>query len=260
MVESEKRAEMRKVPRLSESEKREIAARYARGESLEALRSEFGCWRCHAQRAVRKYGGRLRAGDDGPLRCRICGEPAAGNSKRNLCAGHVRRFCSRCEAEMPEGRVCRWCYACGAANKEQLYARRLPCSQCGTKIRTPRSTVCADCAMAIYRMQRQVALAHPKACADCRIPLPKGRINRRCLRCHRKWERARRRDRRRLGLHRCVMCGTNLRLADQSLCKGCNTMVANFRRAWHAGNEVARRLGTIKTPRRWQEARETGDE
>jgi len=239
-------------PRLTEEQKQELAQRYTAGEMLPALVAFYRTWTANAKWAIRKYGGTLRPEDTQPRVCRVCGENVPSPTKRNLCPAHIRQYCSRCDEKLPKGRVCRWCAACDAANKERLYARGGLCSLCGKHERTPRSTLCAHCQDAAYLAERQVRLAHPGRCLDCQAALPPGRVSRHCTDCDRKHEMWRRRDRQRRGEHRCRQCGDPLRLKDQTYCKGCTTMIQNWRRAWHRGNEVARQLGTVESRRRWQ--------
>jgi len=239
-------------PKLTEAQKREVARRYAEGCSLPALVAEYRTWTTNAKWAIKKYGGTLRPEDTAPRVCRVCGTLVLSPTRRNLCAAHIRHYCSICDEKLPKGRANRWCSACDAANKERLYARGGLCSVCGDRPRTPRSTICARCQTAAYLAERQVRTKHPGQCLNCRAALPAGRIRRRCTACDRKHERWRRRDRRRRGEHRCRQCGDPLRLKDQTYCKGCTTMIQNWRRDWHRGNEVARQLGTVESRRRWQ--------
>jgi hypothetical protein len=208
-------------PTLAQAAK--VRPRYLAGARLGDLAREMGCWRDDLRRLFAALGC-LRDEDRLPRRCRICAAPVRSGSGRDLCAAHVRQFCSRCEAPLPEGRVNRWCYRCEQERKPADYALR-----------------------------RLVALRVPGECRRCHAPLPPGRIDPRCPACASAYRRQKRQQRRRRDAHRCVMCGDPLPLARISYCGGCDGMLDKWRRAWHRGNPIARRLGTVETRKRWQE-------
>jgi len=241
-------------PPLSPADARECARRYAAGEPLAALTQAFRVWTLTVKAAVKRYGVSLRPEDRVPRVCRLCGQPAAGNTKRLLCAAHIRRFCSRCEDELPEGRSDRWCAACQAAQHERLYARRnRPCPTCATGVVNGRACRCPDCLHADYEADCRLRATLSLPCRECGVKMPRGRRGARCVDCQRRRVRDLARQRRDRGDDHCRMCGAELGLRPRTYCRGCETMLANWRRSYHAGCTVAARFGTVAKRQRRQE-------
>lgn len=192
--------------------------------------------------------------DRGPRLCRICGRMGVRGTKRPLCGVHIAWFCQVCEAPLPPGRVNRRCTECEGEKKQRLWERKgRRCAGCGEREAKVHSCRCQHCLHEEYEVQRWALLHLDRPCRECGAPLPRGRRLPRCGVCQRKVERRRRLERQQLGAHRCAMCHDPLPLSRATYCGGCHTMIANWRKAWHAGNKVARQLGTVRTPRRWQQ-------
>lgn len=190
-----------------------------------------------------------------PRLCRICGRVGARKSKRTLCNVHIHWFCTGCETPLPPTRVNDHCTACAAAMKARMYAKpSRVCSQCGEREVKVHASRCQHCIHEEYEVKRWALLHLDRPCVHCGETLPKGRRLPRCVGCQRKHDRKRRKERIAMGAHRCAMCHDVLALCHQTYCPGCHAMLANWRRAWHAGCPVARSLGTVRSNRRWQEA------
>jgi hypothetical protein len=244
-------------PVLLPAQKAALAQRYGAGEPLAALVREFRTWTLNAKWAIRTAGYPLRPEDAVPNRCRVCGAAVRSCTKRRLCAAHVRAFCSKCEAPLDAGRANRWCTACEGAHKQALWAKKgRCCTTCGAPA-TQHACQCEACLRETYALQRAAAEARARPCADCQQPMPAGRRSVRCTACYRRQERRGRKERQAQGKHRCGMCGEALPLSRASYCAGCDSMLQKWRHAYHQGNEIARRLGTVEPRRRWQE-REAG--
>jgi hypothetical protein len=241
-------------PALSAAHAAALARRYAAGEPLARLVKEYRTWTAIGKQALRRAGLDLRPEDTAPNLCRICGAPVPSCTQRRLCAAHVRSFCSQCEAPLPAGRGNPWCTACESAKKARLWARPgRQCTVCEEPV-TGHASQCAACLAAAYELERSLKLRQERTCVQCAVPLPRGRRVPRCARCWKRKERRRRRERLARGEHRCVQCGETLPLSRCSYCAGCDIMQANWRRAYHQGCPVARRLGTLEQRRQWQVA------
>lgn len=208
-------------------------------------------WRsraCSTCRWARRYAKKK------PRLCRICGRIGARGTQRDLCAVHVRLYCSLCETHLPPGRVNHHCRACEDEHKQRLYRRagRI-CAMCGEREIKVHASRCQHCLHEEYEVHRWAMLHVARPCRQCGEILPKGRRLNRCVSCQRKHNRERKRRRMAIGAHRCAMCAEPLKLKHDTYCPGCHQMLANWRRAWHAGNPIARQLGTVRTQRRWQE-------
>lgn len=240
-------------PVLSADQKAAVATRYAAGEPLAALVKEFRTWTLNAKWAIHTAGHSLRSEDNEPNLCRVCGELCRSATRRRLCAAHVRSFCSKCDAPLAAGRVNPWCTTCEAAHKQRLWAKQgRTCTTCGEPA-VLHSCQCAACQRETYEFERAASLHVQRPCVRCGETMPAGRRSIRCTECQRNRLLQQRRERRRQGQHRCRQCGEALGLRKQTYCGGCQTMIANWRRDYHRGNEIARRLGHVQQYRRWQE-------
>lgn len=185
-----------------------------------------------------------------PRVCRICGGGPVRSNRRLLCATHLKQYCRTCDEPLPAGRVNTQCRACEGADKALLYSRpgRI-CALCRRQPVTLHSSWCAPCRRETYRIERRALQAVSRPCERCARSMPRGRRLNRCAPC----ERERRREwRKRQGERHCKMCQVLLPVKRETYCKDCYGMLKKWRLAYHAGDWVARRLGTVKTPRRWQ--------
>lgn len=189
-----------------------------------------------------------------PRLCRICGRMGARATKRDLCAVHVKLYCRVCEEHMPPGRVLPRCTGCENAKKQRLWEKpgRL-CAFCGTREVKIHASRCQHCLHEDYEIWRWALLYIDRPCRQCGVTLARGRRLNYCPACEFKRERRRRAERQVLGAHNCALCAEPLSLSRQTYCGGCDTLLNNWRKAWHAGNKIARQLGTVRTQRRWQE-------
>ncbi len=194
-----------------------LAARYQAGERLAALAREWGCWRNDLRRRLDTLGV-LRPEDRLPRRCRVCRDPVRG-TRHDLCARHVRCYCSRCERPLPQGRVNRWCLICEGERKPADYLRR----------------------------RRQV-LARPRGCVVCGMGMPPGRLERRCTSCQRQYQAG---QRQRPG-RRCAGCWEPIPPRNQVYCDPCSQVQSKWRRDYHQGKPEALALRPIEPRRYWQ--------
>lgn len=306
------------APKLTNAQRREVASRYADGESMPALAEAYGvgvtcidrtlkllgirrrslaeaallvrselvpCRECGAgthpnavkplcpacaKRFCQSCDGKLpqdwhtrlcppckfahRYRNKPPRLCRICGRMGARGTKRDLCAVHVKLYCSVCEAHMPPGRVNHRCTGCEQARKVDYWERPgARCSQCGEERDGNHASRCRKCVAEDYEVLRWAILHRERPCVHCGTVMPKGRRLNRCGPCHGKEVRRRRQERQALGAHRCALCAEPLGLNRDTYCGGCGQMLANWRKAWHEGNKIARQLGTVRPHRKWQE-------
>ncbi len=204
-------------PTLSQADA--LAPRYRAGASLADLAREFGCWRNDLRRMFAALGC-LRGGDRLPRLCRVCQSPVRSASRRDLCADHVRRFCSRCESRLPRGRKNRWCSRCEQERKPED-----------------------------YRYRRLLALRSPPLCRDCRQEQPAGRIDARCPDCAAAWRRERRASQRK---RRCAACREFILPRNLSYCDSCSAALGQWRRDYRRGDPAALAVRPLKEYRRWQ--------
>jgi hypothetical protein len=178
----------------------------------------------------------------------------ARTSKRDLCAVHARCYCRRCDAGLPPGRVNAYCTACEQEKKLRLWAKagRI-CCQCGEREVRHHASRCQHCLHEEYEVKRWAYLHLDRPCRQCGVILAKGRQVNYCPDCQRQRNQQRKQFRLALGAHRCAMCKEVLALRHDTYCPGCSQMLANWRAAWHAGDPVARMLGTVRERRRWQQ-------
>lgn len=182
--------------------------------------------------------------------CRICGRGPVRSCRRLLCATHLKQYCRTCDEPLPAGRVNTQCRACEGADKALLYSRPgRVCALCRRQVVTGQYSWCSACRRETYRMERRALQAVSRPCEQCRVLMPRGRRLNRCCRCEEQWQIERRKAR---GERRCRMCAVDLPLKRGSYCKDCQGMLNRWRKAYHAGNEVARRLGRVKPQRRWE--------
>jgi hypothetical protein len=192
--------------------------------------------------------------DHPPRLCRVCGRMGARGTARNLCTVHLAIFCTRCDAPLPPARVNRNCRECEGARKERLYEKKgRVCAQCGERPVRAHASRCAHCLHEEYEVRRLRLLHLDRPCKHCGVLLPRGRERSYCTACQKKRDRDRRAGYRAIGAHRCAICKEELPLARGTYCSGCTILLANWRAAWHAGNPVARMLGTVREIRRWQQ-------
>lgn len=192
-----------------------------------------------------------------PRLCRVCGRMGAQGSKRDLCSVHLKLYCSQCEEHMPPGRVNHRCTGCEQARKVIYWEEpgRL-CSQCGQERDGNHASRCRKCVAEEYEVTRWALLHLDRPCKKCGVTLARGRRLSYCPPCQKQRETERKRNLQALGAHRCAMCKEELAIAQDTYCKGCASMLAAWRKAWHAGNTIARQLGTVRVQRRWQQEEE----
>jgi hypothetical protein len=213
------------------------------------LPTEWKSRQCSLCRYKRRYK------DRPPRLCRVCGRMASRGARRPLCPVHVKNYCKACDQPLPPGRLLLRCRDCEAAKKARLWAKpgRI-CAMCGENEARQHSCRCQQCMREEYEVRRWAIMHLIRPCVECGADLPKGRRLPRCAKCQRKRMRERNRRRQAIGAHRCAMCKIELSLKHDTYCPGCLGMLAKWRKAWHAGNPVARHLGTVRPNRRWQEA------
>lgn len=205
-------------PTLSQAAR--LRPRYLAGARLGDLSRELGCWR-HDLRRLFDALGCLRDEDRLPRRCRVCAEPVLSSSRRDLCAAHVRRFCSRCERPLPKSRVNRWCFFCERERKPEDYEYR-----------------------------RLLALKRPRQCRDCGGEQPPGRLDPRCPSCA-STERRRRREQAKRRF--CAGCREPIPPRNAVYCDSCHAVYSQWRYAYHRGDPAARALRSLEPRRRWQQ-------
>ena len=214
-------------------------------------------WRarlCSTCKRVSRYRNR-------PMRvCRICGRMGAGGSKRDLCNVHLKLYCRGCEEHLPPGRVIALCTGCEQHRKQRLYAKPLRrCAQCGQREVKIHASRCQQCIHEEYEVRRWAIREIARPCVACGTLMPKGRRLSRCGPCYRKIQRANRKVRLALDVHRCAMCAQVLSLKQSTYCSGCLGMLQKWRKAWHEGNPIARQLGTVRSTRKWQKPHDAPD-
>jgi hypothetical protein len=206
-------------------------------------------------RLCRECKAQTRRGGQGPRRCRVCRTPLSRGAVRDLCMAHRGAFCSVCDQPLPAGRVLRRCRSCEAAKKARLWARHgRRCTRCRVREATLHHCRCRECLREAYLALRRALCDCERPCRDCGVMLPRGRRLERCVECQRAYRREQKIKRRAEGRHHCAMCRTPLAVKRDTYCSGCAVMLAKWRKAWHAGNPVARQLGRVRSTRRWQEA------
>jgi hypothetical protein len=195
-----------------------------------------------------------------PRLCAICGRPVGNHNPRLLCPVHTKWFCARCEVPLPPARVNRYCHACEKARKEALRARPgRRCAHCGEPEGLAKNGLCRQCRREEAEVRRWALMHLDRPCRQCGVILPKGRERAFCAPCERQRRKQRVQIRIAQGCHRCAMCHEPLPAERLTYCKGCDRMLQNWRRAWHAGNPVARQLGTVQPRRRWQQRPEEAE-
>lgn len=197
-----------------------LRPRYLAGAKLADLSHEFGCWR-HDLRRMFEALGVLRDEDRLPRLCRVCRAPVRSSSRRDLCADHIRRFCSRCETPLPKRRANRWCTACEQERKP------------------------AD-----YELQRRRSVRAPGRCRDCSVDLPPGRIDPRCTRCAAAYRLKRRAEAKK---RRCAGCRELIPARCVTYCDNCNAALSQWRRDYRRGKPEAVAIRPLKEYRRWQQ-------
>lgn len=190
-----------------------------------------------------------------PPLCRVCGRVASRGSRRKLCEVHTKCFCAVCDQPKPPQRVNKNCAPCENAKKRRLYAKRgRLCGTCGEREITVHASRCSHCLNEDYTFWRWSLLHMDRPCRQCGVTLARGRQVNYCSKCQRQRMKQRNRERAAIGAHRCATCKEPLAIKHDTYCSGCSTMLANWRKAWHAGDSMAKELGTVRSRHTWQEA------
>lgn len=183
--------------------------------------------------------------------CRDCGVTLNRWQKSRhcrYCGACGLRYCQTCWVRLPPNRNCRRCKECNRAEK----ARRAAdpnhcCSACRAPLPGKTRTYCTDCTRADHdRALRRKQEQGPRPCQNCGELMPAGRWYNDCRVC-------RRQKRQSTPSRLCARCGARQSVRGESFCQPCQNLYATWRRAYHAGDPVARRMKPLKQYRKWQQ-------
>jgi hypothetical protein len=173
--------------------------------------------------------------------CRECGQPSSARGVRPLCGRCVARFCSRCDAALPEGRKMRICSECDRSGQKAAPrvcrqcqgsvhytatrdlckgCRRLFCSACDVRLPIGwKAVICHDCQHQRY----EAKMSQPdRRCRECRRrpTTPKGEL---CSECQREVYLFTRRKMLLQGERHCARCQQRLpRGRQRVICSDCH--------------------------------------
>lgn len=180
--------------------------------------------------------------------CKTCGVPIEGARaiRSGRCPACYPRFCTTCDARLPEGRATRYCAPCLKQQHDRLRSR--PGRRCyfchGPIPATWSNAACPPCNReAIREQQKALAASTTRPCIDCRQPVGDHRVTYRCRDCTRKyraklWQKPGR---------TCAMCGQRIGHRPNSYCKPCQRLYHNWRSAYHRGDPGARTLRPLRS-------------